>query len=129
MDPTGSLDALRGMKRPESFGCVVFRFFYLFAHRGENLPDRALAKMIGDKRRDEAARICVNGIGHARLVSAIRLEQPCALAYFDSNHAFLLCGAEFVCRLPIVRIGKSGSSGPRRFPYPQRVIAIAADLG
>ena len=108
---------------------VVFWLLYLFAHCGENLPNRALAKMIGDERWNKSASVCVDRISSVRSGGAVRFEQPSPLAELNTHNAWLLRRAQRIRRFPPVRIDKSSEAWPGGFVGAQREISITTDLG
>src|SRR4029077_6594017 len=97
--------------------------------RGENLPNPALAKVIGDEWWNKSARVGVNRIGSASSGGGARFEQPGPLAEFNPHNSRLLRRAQCVCRFPAVRINKSNYPWPGGFVGTEREIPITTNLG
>ena len=110
-------------------GRVVFWFLYLFTHGGENLPDPALAKVIGDKWWNKSARVGIDRVSSASSGRAARFEQPRPLAELNTDNARLLRRAQCVRRFPAVRIDKSSDAWPGGFVGAEREIPITTNLG
>src|SRR6266404_772361 len=111
------------------FNCrVVFWLLYLFAHGGENLPNPALAKMIGNKWWNKSARVGVYRVSSASSDRAARFEQPRPLAELNPHNSRLLCRTQCVRRFPAVRINKSSDAWPGGFVAAQREIPITTNL-
>ena len=108
---------------------TVLRSFYLFAHRRKKFSDSDLTGAIDDERWNRAASIGVNGIGRARFIRTIGLEQPAPVACLQAHDALFLRWAELIRRRPSVQIDQAVSGGPRLLPDAQCVIAIFANFG
>src|SRR6266516_460964 len=107
---------------------TVLRSFYLFAHRRKKFSDSDLTGAIDDERWNRAASIGVNGIGRARLVRTVGLEQPAPVACLQAHDTLFLRWAELIRRRPSVLIDQAISGGPRLLPNAQCVIAIFANF-
>ncbi len=63
-----------------------------------------------------------------KVLRAIGLEQPFALAKFYAHYAFLFWRSEFIRRRPMTHKNETIRRAPRFLPDPQRVIAVRANF-
>ncbi len=106
----------------------VFWIFDLLAHRRKKFSDSDLTGAIDDESWNRAASIGVNGIGRARFIRTIGLEQPAPVACLHAHDALFLRRTKLIRRRPSIQIDEAVNSGPRLLPDAQCVIAIFANF-